>query len=626
MKQILPIISLFLFTFFSISAQTTIYDFETEASSAVFTYFGSGTDLNDTNTSVIENPDASGINTSSMVTEYIKPSPSEVWAGAFANPGPVVDLTSSSQVCIDVWFPAPGNVALKLEAGDLPNWILTVDVTETQTWTNICFDVLTPSIEDPFQPAAGGIFNGLVLFFDFGTVLTAQQTYYFDNVTIDGGSAEPGDVTFSVDMNEYEGDFNTVFVSGDFNEFSGTADPLSDDDGDGVWTGTVTGVEPGAQTYRYTLDNWSAQEAFNGTEECTVLDASGDFYNRTMIVTGDIELPTTCFESCYACGEGINITINLGEAGIIVDEAGLFIAGGGNFGNPGDYPLVANGDGTHSITITRQAGFESFYTFTNGACPDYSCKESIVNQDCANPDNFNDRFMGPFTEDAVINTCFGICSESTECEAPPGNMVTLEVDMNDYAEDFTTAYVSGTFNNWAGDANPLSDDDGDGIWSITIELPNGDYQYKFQLDAWMAEEILTDGGSCTVADGLFVNRALNSIAGDSSICAKWNTCIDCDGNSIGISSGINDLTISNSIFTIQPTLAHTETIVYFKEQNNDSVELQVYNAYGQLIQNEKIASTGNQHTLNVSHLNNGLYFVNIETAGERQTQRIIVHH
>ena len=34
-----------------------------------------------------------------------------------------------------------------------------------------------------------------------------------------------------------------------------------------------------------------------------------------------------------------------------IDPTGMFIAGGGNFGNPGDYPMTDLGGGVWSITV-----------------------------------------------------------------------------------------------------------------------------------------------------------------------------------------------------------------------------------------------------------------------------------
>ena len=45
-------------------------------------------------------------------------------------------------------------------------------------------------------------------------------------------------------------------------------------------------------------------------------------------------------------------------------------------------------------------------------------------------------------------------------------------------------FLAGSFNDWnpANEKYLLSDDDGDGIWSITVKLPPGTYQYKFVVD------------------------------------------------------------------------------------------------------------------------------------------------
>jgi hypothetical protein len=51
-------------------------------------------------------------------------------------------------------------------------------------------------------------------------------------------------------------------------------------------------------------------------------------------------------------------------------------------------------------------------------------------------------------------------------------------------------FLAGTFNDW-NPANPkylLTDNDGDGTWSITVKLPPGTYQYKFVADGqWIKD-------------------------------------------------------------------------------------------------------------------------------------------
>lgn len=50
--------------------------------------------------------------------------------------------------------------------------------------------------------------------------------------------------------------------------------------------------------------------------------------------------------------------------------------------------------------------------------------------------------------------------------------------------------VAGSFNGWNAAANPLKDDDKDGIWSAELDLPAGRIEYKFVVngDQWFTDE------------------------------------------------------------------------------------------------------------------------------------------
>lgn len=108
------------------------------------------------------------------------------------------------------------------------------------------------------------------------------------------------------------------------------------------------------------------------------------------------------------------------------------------------------------------------------------------------------------------------------------NDVTFSVDMSSYGGSFTTVYVSGELNGWSGDANPMTDMGG-GIWSATINLPAGEYQYKFTLDNWTDQENFTTGDACTVTDGGFVNRIVEVNGAMTLDTPTFSVCYD-DGN------------------------------------------------------------------------------------------------
>jgi len=242
---------------FNLNAQTTILDFETPATSADFQYFG-GT-LEGTLNSTIANPDASGINASAMVAELIKTTDAGLYGGAYTDVPTPIDLTEDSEICLKVWVAQPTQLLLKLElsTNGFSNWEKLQDINTTQTWVEVCYNTAVASDAAPSQPATDGIYSRLTLFFDFATEPAEDQTYYFDDVITKVSDVTAADVTFSVDMNDYAGSFTTAYVSGTFNDWSEDANPLADDDGDGVWTGTVTDIPLGAHEYKFQLDNWA---------------------------------------------------------------------------------------------------------------------------------------------------------------------------------------------------------------------------------------------------------------------------------------------------------------------------------------------------------------------------------
>jgi beta-glucanase (GH16 family) len=67
--------------------------------------------------------------------------------------------------------------------------------------------------------------------------------------------------------------------------------------------------------------------------------------------------------------------------------------------------------------------------------------------------------------------------------------VTFRLNMNGF-EGFNTPEVNGTFNGWCGSCNAMSDPDEDGIWETTVNIPQGNIQYKFSFDNWSGQENL----------------------------------------------------------------------------------------------------------------------------------------
>ena len=129
-------------------------------------------------------------------------------------------------------------------------------------------------------------------------------------------------VTFQVDMSNMSGNFNTPEVNGNWNNFCGNCDQLTDLNGDGIWEKTVS-LFTGTYEYIFSADSFAIQESIDPNSLCS----NGSFVlPRRYINVGavDMTLPVVCWSSCEACNgypqppAGINC--NTGNPGIVFTD------------------------------------------------------------------------------------------------------------------------------------------------------------------------------------------------------------------------------------------------------------------------------------------------------------------
>lgn len=229
--------------------------------------------------------------------------------------------------------------------------------------------------------------------------------------------------------------------------------PLTDPDGDGIYTVTVTKPVNFSSHFIFLNGNcsdWSCKENIAGLP-------CGDPANWNDRFLPPVTTDTTikaCFGTCDSDGtctlvsDSVNLTFELNTSTISVVPQGVFIAGGGNFGNPGDYPMAdPDGDGIYTITFRKAKGFLSYYTFTNGACGDWSCKEDLTGLSCGDPNNFNDRLLPAIYSDTTIKACFGMCQSNGSCDAVGTNQLTIDENLFELQPTLAQNYVNLTFGN-----------------------------------------------------------------------------------------------------------------------------------------------------------------------------------
>ncbi len=106
------------------------------------------------------------------------------------------------------------------------------------------------------------------------------------------------DVTFQVDMALSTVDPGGVFLAGSFSDFQNL--PMSDGNGDGVYTATVAIPQNTTVTYKFKNgpDGWESINTSVGGVNCTTGGFGDRFYNTG---TADVTLPVVCFAYCVTC-------------------------------------------------------------------------------------------------------------------------------------------------------------------------------------------------------------------------------------------------------------------------------------------------------------------------------------
>ena len=128
---------------------------------------------------VVNNPNPSGINTSTKVGKMVKGAP-EVWAGSFLELVNPINFTVLRTFKVKVYSPRVGaKLLLKVEnaTNGAQNYEKEATTTQANAWEELTFDYTAI----PF-----GFYSRVVLIFDLGTVGdgSANFTYYFDDIRL----------------------------------------------------------------------------------------------------------------------------------------------------------------------------------------------------------------------------------------------------------------------------------------------------------------------------------------------------------------------------------------------------------------------------------------------------------
>ncbi|MFL2620158.1 MAG: T9SS type A sorting domain-containing protein, partial [Flavobacteriaceae bacterium] len=313
---------------------------------------------------------------------------------------------------------------------------------------------------------------------------------------------------------------------------------------------------------KFTVNGWNNQEQWtaDGTPDCAENADDGTYENRALTVAGDdLTMPTVYWNLCVGeePGNTYTVTFSVNTSAIVggVGANGIY-AGGGVLGNAQALQLTDDdGDGVWVGSIDLPEGTTGNYIFLNspGDGGDWGSKENLEGQDCADPNNYNDRILPEVTADVTYLACFGECSGDGTGECP-SDTVTYNLTMTVNTANITVGengmYLGGGVFGGAN-AHAMSDDDGDGTWEVTVEVAEGTSgNYTFlnsptSSSDWDAKENL-EGQSC--ADPANYNdRILEAVNADTTLMHCFASCEtdgSCpDGDPAMMLQGIIDFTV-----------------------------------------------------------------------------------
>lgn len=317
------------------------------------------------------------------------------------------------------------------------------------------------------------------------------------SVMVAAGALAQTAVTFNVNMlpigmsdslhvvgNFADPNYDDVIDNAGYQNWTPSAESglMSDDDMDFVYSATLM-LLPGRYEFKFVNGNdWPFAE--NVPTTCTV-EVNGN-NNRQMMVGSEATSYSVCYGECADCGENaVRVRVDMstvdldadgvgGEPVEDVHPEGVHMNGSFVGWDINSFVPLQDWDGNmiwEGLMITNTADAIQ-YKFING--PGWDFPNEQVGAPCGDGSN---RTLTITDVNTVLPVyCWNSCDA---CSQPV--FVTFSVDMNASCADTSPGVnLMGTVTDWSN-GSPMSDDDGDGIWTLTVNLSAGNYEYKFRV-------------------------------------------------------------------------------------------------------------------------------------------------
>jgi cyclomaltodextrinase / maltogenic alpha-amylase / neopullulanase len=366
----------------------------------------------------------------------------------------------------------------------------------------------------------------------------------------------------------------SVYLAGEFNNWSDSAQAMNDDDGDGIFELTIE-LAAGTYQYKFVVDgNW--QEDPNATEFRD--DGFGGKNSVLQVGAGDAAPQTVATPNAAPDGSR---TVRFVAAGNGAQQ--VYLAGDFNSWSDSAQPMGdADGDGNFELVLELSAGKYAYKFVADGNWREDANATEFVDDGFGGKNSVVTVVAGEGIQDA------GAAGKSTEtdsdgaAETPSVGQATeglrsVEFRYQPVISGVSEVSLAGSFNDWNVGATPMTDSDGDGTYSATLLLAPGSYQYKFVVDGtWITPEDADDyaddgfGGQNGV---LRVDARFNSIeveVGDGKFYL--------DGLDLQVNySTVNEVSTGEVIFRTRAYLGDVEGVDLLVEQpGQDAVRMPMH--------------------------------------------------
>jgi hypothetical protein len=212
----------------------------------------------------------------------------------------------------------------------------------------------------------------------------------------------------------------------------------------------------------------------------------------------------------------------------------------------------------------------------------------------------------------LIDTLPVVCWESClSCSnTAPKAKVTFKVNMKNYVDDSLAikgVTLNGSFNGWCGDCTKMTSI-GNNVWSTTLTLDTGAYDFKFTIGNWLDQEQFNVTDPCTKTVGNFTNRFVDVKDTAAVIVGTycWSTCNIC--NEIGV----NEQTLNNIL--VYPNPASESLFIDLGNVSEKDTKVFVYNMLGEIVLIKENNQNNGNGTINLDtrSLKPGIYLLKVQ--------------